>query len=397
MAKSKIRRQDYPRVMPHNITINGDALRIEIDRAGYDIRKTISGTRWTNKRDIAKVEKIRDEWLYLISQGKPIRLDRSDHVAVPSKYLTFREAAEKYLLIGTDHCNASTIKNMKKHLNAHWLPAFGNYDLEEITTELIQEYFADLKLKGQNYQNKTKKNYLQVLNNVFEHYNMKSPGHGAVSGKGKKAKKKQQIARYKPEQVEQLISACERNGRAGFNIRLYFTLSIGCGLRPQELLVLKWDDYDGEYMHIQRALSDGKIEPPKTGARRKVYVPAWVRSELREAPSRFAKKWMFPNTIGKFSVKAEIFNEEWAKVHEKVGLPYGEIYDEHTGELLIKRTPYTCRHTKAAELLSMGVPHAKAAQQMGHSVQMFLEIYSEFIEEFSEVDNSILESKIKIK
>ncbi len=34
---------------------------------------------------------------------------------------------------------------------------------------------------------------------------------------------------------------------------------------------------------------------------------------------------------------------------------------------------------------------------MGHSVQMFLEIYSEFIEEFSEVDNSILESKIKIK
>ena len=394
MAKKEIRNQTE---MPEHLAINGDAILIQIRRSGYDIRKTITGTRWTNKRDIAKCEKIRDEWLYLISKKKPIKLEKSDHVAVPSKYLTFREAAEKYLLIGTDHCNASTIKNMKMRLNAHWLPAFGNYDLEEITTELIQEYFADLKLKGKDYQNKTKKNYLQPLNNVFEHYNMKSPGHGAVSKKGKKAKKKQQIARYKPEEIKQLISACEKNGRAGFNIKLYFTLAIGCGLRPQELLVLKWTDFDGEYMHIQRALSDGKIEPPKTGARRKVYCSAWVRAELREAPSRFLKKWIFPNTVGKFSVKAEIYNEEWAKVHEKVGIPYGEIYDEDTRELLMKRTPYTCRHTRAAELLSTGVIPAKAAQQMGHSDQMFLEIYGEFIEEFSEVDNSILESKIEIK
>ena len=32
----------------------------------------------------------------------------------------------------------------------------------------------------------------------------------------------------------------------------------------------------------------------------------------------------------------------------------------------------------------------KAVQQMGHFVQMLLETYSEFIEEFSEVENSIL-------
>jgi integrase len=394
MAKGEIRNKTE---MPHNITINGDALRIEIDRAGYDIRKTISGTRWTNKRDIAKVKKIRDEWLYLISQGKPIKLEKSDHVAVPSKYLTFREAAEKYLLIGTEHCAPATIKDFKKHLNAYWLPAFGNYDLEEITTELIQEYFAEKKLQGNNYSSKTKTNYLQILNNVFAHYRLRSPGFGVVSAKGKKARQKKPIGRYKPDQIKELIAACDRNGRSGFNIRLYFTIFIGCGLRPQELLVLKWNDYDGEYLHIRRALSDYKIAPPKTGTRRKVFVPAWVRSELREAPSRFAKNWIFPNTQGKFSVKPEIYNEEWAKVHDEIGLAYGDIYDEDTGELLMVRVPYTCRHTKAAELLSMGVPHAKAAQQMGHSVKMFLEIYSEFIEEFSEVDNSILESKIKIK
>ena len=142
---------------PHHIDVtNYGAYRIQIRKSGYDIRVVISGTSHKNKRDLARVEKLRDEWLYLISQGKPVRLESQKQVSIPSKYLTFREAAEKYLLIGTEHCAPATIKDFKKHLNAHWFPAFGNYDLEEITTELIQEYFADKKLQGHNYSSKTK-------------------------------------------------------------------------------------------------------------------------------------------------------------------------------------------------------------------------------------------------
>ena len=135
-------KRENKKELPHHLFINGDAIRIEINRKGYIIRKTIAGTRWTNKRDVAKVEKIRDEWLYLISQGKPVRyeyLESSNVIAVPAKYLTFREAAEKYLQIGTEHVAAATVKDYKKHLKAHWYNAFGNYDLEEIKTEMIQE------------------------------------------------------------------------------------------------------------------------------------------------------------------------------------------------------------------------------------------------------------------
>ena len=169
-------KREVKKELPHHLSAHGDAIRIQIRPHGYDISQTLADTRWTNKRDIAKAEKLRDEWLYLISQGKPVRLESSNVIAVPAKYLTFREAAEKYLQIGTEHVAAATVKDFKKHLNAHWYDAFGNYDLEEITTEMIQEYFAQF-----NYENKTKKNYLQVLNNVFAHYNLKSPGHGAVS------------------------------------------------------------------------------------------------------------------------------------------------------------------------------------------------------------------------
>ena len=52
---------------------------------------------------------------------------------------------------------------------------------------------------------------------------------------------------------------------------------------------------------------------------------------------------------------------------------------------------YTCRHTTATQLLSQGVPPAKGAEQLGHSVQIFLNVYSEWIDEYSDMDNSILE------
>ena len=54
----------------------------------------------------------------------------------------------------------------------------------------------------------------------------------------------------------------------------------------------------------------------------------------------------------------------------------------HTVTDTAYRIPYTCRHTRAAELLSIGIAPAEAAKQLGHSLQMFLATYSEFIDEY---------------
>jgi len=47
------------------------------------------------------------------------------------------------------------------------------------------------------------------------------------------------------------------------------------------------------------------------------------------------------------------------------------------------RIPYAARHTRAAELLSMGRLPPDAAVQMGHSTHVFLTTYSEFINEYA--------------
>jgi integrase len=57
------------------------------------------------------------------------------------------------------------------------------------------------------------------------------------------------------------------------------------------------------------------------------------------------------------------------------------------------RIPYTLRHTRAAELLSQGASVPLAAKQLGHSVQMFLGTYSEYLEAYSDEDIRALDGK----
>jgi integrase len=83
----------------------------------------------------------------------------------------------------------------------------------------------------------------------------------------------------------------------------------------------------------------------------------------------FAGKFFFANEKGGHFRDTDTFNAAWRDAHNRKRIPY--------------RDPYKCRHTRAAELLSIGIEPADAAKQLGHSPEMFLQTYAEFIEEFS--------------
>ena len=68
------------------------------------------------------------------------------------------------------------------------------------------------------------------------------------------------------------------------------------------------------------------------------------------------------------------FNEKRKEAHKKARLAY--------------RVPYICRHSRAAELLSIGINPPDAAKQLGHSTEMFYRVYSEFIEEYAGIQDT---------
>ena len=272
----------------------------------------------------------------------------------------FAEIAQEYLdLLEAKDSTSDGYANM---LNRYWMPKFQNWPITSINTIEIKKVLSKLKNKhGEPLSNKTKKNILIPLRGVLDHAEVNPNPVAAI--KFKKTQKAQ-IQRYTLKERSKLIKSLD--GESKF----YFSVLFGCGLRPGEALALKWTDLEDSVLDISKQITKHRLEPStKTSVRRRVYVPEWVRSILRGHSTQFEGGYIFQNGNGDFHKTSDHFNRAWKDCHKKLNIPY--------------RIPYVCRHTRAAELLSIGIEPADAAKQLGHSVEMFLRIYSEYIEEYS--------------
>tara|TARA_R110002153_G_scaffold14440_3_gene52389 strand:+ start:2916 stop:3770 length:855 start_codon:yes stop_codon:yes gene_type:complete len=258
--------------------------------------------------------------------------------------------------LDTLDCKNSTQLSYEGILNKHWMNAFSGWPIDEITTAAIKRTLSALKLSS-----KTKRNILIPLRGVLD--NAEVNPNPAAGIKLKKEQKKE-VDRYNVKERDDLLAALD-----GQNL-VYFALLFGCGLRPGEALGLQWTDYDGEELNISKQITRRRFEDStKTSVRRSVYVPDWTRSILNKHTTRFAGEYIFTNSFGRCHLDTDRFNEAWLKAHKKARIPY--------------RIPYTCRHTRASELLSSGIDAADAAKQLGHSTEMFLRTYARWIEDFS--------------
>jgi integrase len=80
--------------------------------------------------------------------------------------------------------------------------------------------------------------------------------------------------------------------------QLVIALACFAGLRPNEIAALRWEDVDGEWLHIRRGLVNGKLDTPKTAESvRSIPLLPQVRIplELWRQKSTAAAGWIFPN------------------------------------------------------------------------------------------------------
>lgn len=272
----------------------------------------------------------------------------------------FSEVATDYL--ETLEARDSTIIEYHRIINGWW-SELGKYPIEEITGAQVKKILSKMGVSS-----KTKKNRLIPLFGVFKYAEIDPPRIKL------KKQARDKVERYTPDERESLLSRLEGQSK------VYFALLFGCGLRPGEALALQWSDYDGEYLNVTKSISKRRLGQTKTGNTRRVYVPRSTRAHLNSHHTRFRGGGIFQNADDNRFRDTDYFNKEWASAHKACRIPY--------------RIPYTCRHTRAAELLSQGADIGRAAKQLGHSVQMFLTIYSEFIEEYSDQDMSAFEGVV---
>jgi len=331
---------------PKGIRPCGRGLRIRIWRAGRLAHSEILPGD-LGKAHITAAVKRRNDLAAMVRLG--IALHEKD-----TGTRTFAMAAQDYL--STLEAKRSTSLSYENILNLYWVPAFGGWPVDRVTTPDIKTV-----LSGLSVSSKTKRNLLIPLRGAL--------GHAEINpnpAQGIKLKRRQRppVSRYSPAERDALINRLEGQAKA------YFALLFATGLRPGEALGLTWADWDGEELHITKQITRRKREDStKTSVRRRVFVPTWARGYINGLGSRFASGHLFVNQAGRPYLDTDVFNETWRKAHTKERIPY--------------RIPYTCRHTRAAELLSAGIDPADAAKQLGHSTEMFLRTYSEFMVEYA--------------
>jgi len=341
---------------PDNIRPRGNGLQIRIKYKGKEYTKQIDCDP-LSPRDIKSAIQERDKIKSSLNLGINPFFEETKGLENP-----FSKDAQSYLdQLDVDD---STHLSYEQLINQYWM-TFANWPTSMISTLEIKKRLAAMDVSV-----KTKKNALIPLKGIFDFANinpnparLKMPRH-----------QKQKVSRFLPQERELILSHLDGQ------YRVYFALLFGCGLRPSgEPLALKWCDYSGDTLHIYKTIVRRKIKnSTKTHTERTVIVPHWVQDILNNHDTRFAGEWIFADNEGNPHLSADGFNKKWRKVFDKTSVKRAGIR---------YRIPYVCRHTRAAEMLSIGIEPARAARQLGHTVEIFLRTYSEFIEEYSETND----------
>lgn len=346
---------DTPRY-PSGIYKRGNGLEIRIWQKGKLAYQETIPCNPTSKADIRRITKYREQLKVKIDLGIFFVEENA-----PNHLQPFSIMAQEY--IKTFDGKHSTTIGYLSILNNHWMPLFRLHPCASITLRQIKNFLADLKHPdtGEPITKKTRDNILGPLRGVLDYAEV-SPNPARLI-KTKKAQTKPK-ERYTPSERDKILNCFSGD------IYVYFALFYGCGLRPGELKGLLRADYDGEHWQIhQQIVRRRLVNSTKTAHRRKVYVPDWVKAAIKTMPPRIDSPYFFVNENGGFFKDTRKFNRAWKKAHKRKQIRI--------------RDPYTCRHTRAAELLSMGLMPAECAVQMGHSTTVFLNTYSEFIDEYA--------------
>lgn len=292
--------------------------------------------------------------------------ERAKKYTQPVLAVTFTQYAELYLK-SLEH-EKGTFTQYRNQLLNRWIPIFGDRRINEIRYSEISSTIGGIEWASA----KTRNNNLIPLRAVFEMAYM----DGVIESNPLNRIKNQRVQKDPPdpfskEEADQIIE----HMREAYTpeISNYFEFAFYTGLRIEELVALKWSDYDKNtrQVRVQRARSYGEVKNTKTNKIRDIDLNARAITALeRQKAYTFfrADEYVFVNPTT---------NNPWADTHQVQRVSYWNPTIKKLG--IRRRQQKQTRHTYATMLLMSGANLAYAASQMGHSVQVLLKDYARWI------------------
>lgn len=329
--------------------------------------------------DLERGRQKRQQILYAIQDGtfdfaSTFPDSNKKHWFTPGGSTKFRAFLDRYhekhlsnadLADATEFTNTGIVNRLNEKL--------GKLYLTQITGDVIEDFFDKKRLpNGKKISTKTIKNYLAVLRPAL---------HSAVNSNlipknpldtlvltGSKSRAKEKIDPFSHSEINTILNNCTGQ------LHNIFKFAFWVGLRPSELIEVKWNDIDDGVIYISRKRTaySKKAEIPKTESSYrsiKLLPDALAALKDQEQYTHKLQQHIFhnPNTNVMWS-SPKIYREAWIRTLKKTTVTY--------------RWPYQTRHTFASMMLSAGENLLWVSNAMGHkSTKETLDTYSRWIKD----------------
>ena len=299
----------------------------------------------------------------------------------------------------------NTQGNVRKLIDNHILPIFGEYKLDKLTTPLIQSIINKLADKTNRGEKGAFLHYdkIHALNKRILQYGVtmqaipSNPARDVVLPRNTQKAKRQKVKHFENQELKKFLGYLDNldthRYRYYYETTLYkFLLATGC--RINEALALSWSDIDldNAVVHVTKTLNrDLEINSPKSKA-------SYRDIDIDQATVSMLKQYKLRQT-----------KEAW-KIGQRESVVFSDFIHEYTSIVKLKKRLLThfkradvpnigfhgFRHTHASLLLNSGIPYKELQHRLGHStLSMTMDIYSHLSKENAKKAVSFYETALK--
>lgn len=322
-----------------------------------------------------------------------------------SAITSYQELANLWLESYKNTVKPNTQGNVRKLIDNHILPIFGDYKLDKLTTPLIQSIINKLADKTNRGEKGAFLHYdkIHALNKRILQYGVtmqaipSNPARDVVLPRNTQKAKRQKVKHFDNPELKKFLVYLDNldsnRYRYYYEATLYkFLLATGC--RINEALSLSWSDIDldNAVVHITKTLNrELEINSPKSKA-------SYRDIDIDLATIDMLKQYKLRQT-----------KEAW-KIGQRESVVFSDFIHEYPSSSKLKRRLLThfkragvpnigfhgFRHTHASLLLNSGIPYKELQHRLGHStLSMTMDIYSHLSKENAKKAVSFYETALK--